>query len=90
MMNREFFTVEENIIVRELEHAINYAFRYYQINQKLLEYFRLNMAEDSRYTFQFMGYEFEFIGIGFVKYRKKVYTVKYDKKLHKLAVLSYL
>ena len=89
-MNREFFTTNECITVRELEMAVNYALKFYNINDKLLEYFRLNMADDSRYSFQMLGYEFEFSGYGFVKYRKKVYILNYDKKLQKIKVLSYM
>lgn len=67
------------IMVREVETAINFALKAGRVDRELLEYYRINLAEDSRYTFQIMAEDLESSGLLFVRYKKTSFRLQYNK-----------
>ncbi|HID0815716.1 TPA: hypothetical protein ACXNW8_001326 [Clostridium botulinum] len=73
--------LEELITIKEVINAINYSIEGDKIIKKKLDYYRINIAEDSRYTFKVMFEDLKELCIVVVKYKKEIYKLRYDKKL---------
>lgn len=64
------------LITQEVENALKRSVLGNKVNSRLLEYYRKNMAEDSRYTFKIQANMLEELGVIYVKYRKRVFKCK--------------
>ncbi|MCW6094566.1 hypothetical protein LAV60_15450 [Clostridium sporogenes] len=73
--------LEELITIKEVINAINYSLEGDKIINKKLDYYRINIAEDSRYTFKVIFQDLKELCIIVVKYKKETYKLRYDKKL---------
>lgn len=88
MVNTELINIDRILLGKEVENAINYSLENNRIDRNKLEYYRINLAEDSRCSFQILVDDLENSGLVFVKYRNKQYRLLYDKKENIVKVLN--
>lgn len=60
-------------VIQEVVNALIYSVSGNKVSSYWLDYYRRNMAEDSRYTFKIKANLLDEFGIIYVKYRKQVF-----------------
>lgn len=64
------------LIIQEVVNALIYSVNGNAVSSYWLDYYRRNLAEDSRYTFKIHANLLDELGIIYVKYRKKLFKCK--------------
>lgn len=71
--------LEQTLLIQEVENALTYSLQDNRIDLKRLEYYRINMAEDSRCKFEIWDI-LDSYSLVFVKYRKMTFICKMEIK----------
>lgn len=72
--------IENEIVKKEVLNAVNYSTEGNYINLNKLEYYRKNLAEDSRYTFKIILFDMEKTGLAIIKYMNIIHRLTFDRE----------